>query len=57
MEIKITVKPFTLTTSDGQEIKYERICLNGMPVKPMYEKDKGSYRYLIETIKLGKEEK
>lgn len=57
MEIKITVKPFTLTTSDGQVINYERICVNGMPLKPMYEKDKGAYRYLIDLIKLGKEYK
>lgn len=55
MNINITVKPFTMTTADGQTINYERICVNGMPLKPMYEKDKGAYRYLIELIKLGKE--
>lgn len=55
MNINVTVKPFSLTTDDGQTITYERICVNGMPLKPMYEKDKGAYRYLIELIKLGKE--
>lgn len=57
MEFKVSVKPFTLKTPDGQIINYERICVNGMPLKPMYEKDKGAYRYLIELIKQGKEDK
>lgn len=55
MNINVTVKPFTFTTEDGKTITYERICVNGMPLKPMYEKDKSGYRYLIELIKLGKE--
>lgn len=56
MDIKITVKPFTFTTSDGKEINYARLCVNGMPLKPIYEKDKLAYRYLIELIKQGKED-
>ncbi len=55
MNFNVTVKTFSLTTADGQTINYERICVNGMPLKPMYEKDKGAYRYLIDLIKQGKE--
>lgn len=55
MSINVTIRPFTFTKEDGTIISYDRICVNGMPLKPMYEKDKGAYRYLIELIKQGKE--
>lgn len=57
MDIKFTVKSFTFTPPGGQEINYSRLCVNGMPLKPMYDKDKSAYRYLIELIKQGKEDK
>lgn len=56
MTINVTVRPFTYTKEDGTTITYERVCVNNMPLKPMYEKDKSAYRYLIELIKQGKEE-
>ena len=56
MTINVTVRPFTYTKEDGSIIEYERLCVNNMPLKPMYEKDKGAYRYLIDLIKQGKEE-
>lgn len=57
MTINVTVRTFTYTKEDGTIIEYERVCVNNMPLKPMYEKDKSAYRYLIELIKQGNEDK
>lgn len=56
MTINVTVRPFTYTKEDGSIIEYERVCVNNMPLKPMYERDKSAYWYLIQLIKQGKEE-